>query len=97
MKLFSELWEISEKIYDDTIKGTPTESILDELKYKIDFYRSVSERDIVDEEKQKIKSHLFGEILMTLTQLSLKDNINSYKALNTAIYYKDIDVLSKKY
>lgn len=96
-KHFEELWEESEKCYKETVGNTTSDSILDELRYKIDFYKSVAQGNITDEEKQKIKSHLFGEILMTLTQLSLKDNINSYKALQAAIYYKNIDNLDKKY
>jgi hypothetical protein len=99
-KHFENLWEESECCYKETIDSTTHDSIIDELKYKIDLYKSIANSDIKnikDEEKQKIKSHVFGEILMTLTQLSLKDSINSYKALQLAIYYKNIDTLSKKY
>lgn len=96
-KHFENLWEDAEKCYLETNNSTSPDSILDELSYKITFYKSVHQGNITEEEKQKIKSHLFGEILMTLTQLSLKDNINSYKALQSAIYYKNIDNLDKKY
>lgn len=87
---FENLWETSEKYYLKSINDTKQNNILDELIYKAELYKSINDKDISKEEKDKIKSHLFGEILMTLTQLSLKEDINSYKALYLAIKEKGI-------
>lgn len=79
---FEELWEKCEKTH---IGESNMDSILDELAMKINLYRILSEKkEIPDAELQKIKSRTIGEILFTLTNLSLKDNINVFDALSKA-------------
>ena len=79
---FEELWEKCEKTHEDE---TTIEAILDELAMKINLYRILSEKkEVPDVEIQKIKSRTIGEILFTITNLSLKENINVFEALAKA-------------
>lgn len=97
-KHFENLWEESEKYYKESSNGTEVNSILNELILKINLYKTIDENEsFPKDQKEKIKLHTFGEILMTLTQLSLKDNINSYAALHAALQYKKIEHFGSKY
>lgn len=97
MKHFETLWEEAEKCHSSYISKSTTSSIVEEVSLKLNLYNSVENSGIPTEDKEKTKSHIFGEILLSLTQLSLKDNVNSYKALQTAILHKNIDIFSKLY
>jgi hypothetical protein len=73
-------------------------SILDELILKINLYKALDQKtEIADSERQTIKSRTMGEILLTLTKLSMKDNINVYEALSIAMQYRSIGHYSQKY
>lgn len=98
MKHFEELWEESEKLHKDVISSSNTSELINELIMKINVYKVIDlKTDIPNEERQKIKSRTFGEILLTLTQMSLKDDINVFDALNTAYKYRSIEYYSSKY
>jgi len=82
---FEELWEKGEKLHQDEGSTESVATIIDELSMKINLYKMVDGRiDVPEEERQKVKSRTMGEILLTLTHLSLKDNINVFEALNVA-------------
>lgn len=90
---FEELWEKCEKTHQE---DNPIGSILDELAMKINLYRAISEQtDVPKEELEKVKSRTMGEILLTLTNLSLVENINVFNALNTAQKYRAEENVSK--
>lgn len=94
---FEELWEKCENFHKQSDSST-SNLILDELMLKINLYQAISSRsDLPEEEGQKAKSRTLGEILLTLTHLSLHDNINVFDALNTALHYRSVDVYDKKY
>jgi len=96
---FEEVWEMCEKFHQEESKNaTPCQTILDELMMKINLYRMVdSAADPSNEDKEKAKSRLYGEILLTLTNLSLKDNINVFEALVTSYKNHTIDFYNAKY
>lgn len=93
-KHFEELWEFAEKSFsknDDNIN-----SILTHLLVKVNFYEKIAKQGPTSQEEiKKIKSHLMGEILLTLSHLSLKENIDVFSALKTALYFSNIENLSK--
>lgn len=90
---FEELWEHCENFHNNANLGASTHSIIDELIMKINLYKAIDEKkEIPDEEYQKIKSRTLGEILLTMTKLSLKDNINVFEALGVALQYRNVDV-----
>lgn len=93
---FEDLWEKCEYFHKEFSSQDQTASILQELDLKINLYNLLDNKQIPEEEKNKIKNRTFGEILLTLTNLSLKDNINVYSALYTALQYREIDTYSKK-
>lgn len=95
-KHFEELWVESEKLSESDVPSVSL--ILFELKAKLSVYEALDKSDnIPEEERHKLKSHTFGKILASLTQLSLKDNINSFTALANAINDIKIEQLEAKY
>lgn len=93
---FEELWEKCEKLHQDIGHNDPVSAILDELALKIDLYKMIdSKTEVSAEERLKAKSRTMGEILLTLTDLSLKDNINVFESLSVAQQYRRLE-LNKK-
>lgn len=91
---FEQLWEEGEQLHNND--GSPTPTILDELLMKVNLYKIIDEKsEIPEEERKKIKSRTMGEILLTLTHLSLKDDINVFEALKTANQYRKAENFSK--
>lgn len=94
---FEELWEQCENFYQESKLITNSQSLLEELDLKLNLYRAIdSKKDIPEEERQKVKSRVLGEILLTLTGLSLKDNVNVYEALSIALQYRSADFNARK-
>ena len=94
---FEELWESCENFYKDSKLITNSKALLEELDLKINLYKAVdSKQEIPEEERQKVKSRVLGEILLTLTGLSLKDNVNVYESLSIALQYRSADFYSRK-
>lgn len=93
---FEDLWNKCESLHDG--KAGSAAEIFDELILKLNLYKALDQKsEIPETELQTIKSRTMGEILLTLTKLSLKDNLNVYEALNIAMQYRSIDLFSKKY
>ena len=94
---FEELWEKGENFFKNN-SDLGVQAIVDELMMKINLYKALDSRtEIPEEEKRKLQSRTMGEILLTLTHLSLKDNINTYEALSMALQYRSIEHFSKKH
>jgi hypothetical protein len=94
---FEELWEQGEKFHQESGTGEVPQ-LIDELMMKLNLYKAIDHQaDIPEAERQKIKSRALGEILLTLTHVSLKDNINVFDSLNTALRYRSVEHYSKKY
>jgi hypothetical protein len=82
---FEHLWDKCEKNHDN-ISSDEINSIISELELKINLYKSLNNNENFSEEDlKKIKSRMFGEILFTLTKISLKENINVYVSLKDAL------------
>jgi len=95
---FEELWEECEKLQKDIVVEGNSSEIINELMMKLNIYKAIDlNSNIPNDERQKIKSRTLGEILLTFTQLSLKDNINVYEALYTAYKYRSIEHYASKY
>jgi hypothetical protein len=83
---FSDLWELCENFHKSTTKENSLSSVIDELQLKIGVYKTlINRKDNNCDDLIKAKSKLLGEILFTITLLSLNDNINVYAALNDAL------------
>lgn len=93
---FEELWEKCEAFQKDAIGNNTADIMLEELSIKINLYKVIdAKQEIPLEDRQKVKSRLLGEILLTLTGLSLKDNINVYESLNIALQYRSLSHYGK--
>lgn len=85
---FEDLWQSCEDFNKDKKEETIS-SLLEELEYKIALYKVIdNKKDIPKEEKFKIKSRTLGEILLSLTNISLIDDINVYESLSQALQYR---------
>jgi hypothetical protein len=94
---FEKLWEQAEEFQKAGSANSNIQQIIDELMMKINLYKAIdSKTEIPEEDRQKVKSRTLGEILLTLTSLSLKDNINVYESLNMALQYRSIDFYVRK-
>lgn len=88
---FSELWEKCEQLHKDASSDASVSTIIDELEYKIALYKAIDKKkEIPKEENAKIKSRTLGEILLSLTNISLIDDINVYDSLNQALQYRKV-------
>lgn len=95
---FENLWEKCEQLHQDFVEKDEVQTIINELLMKLNLYKAFDEKaEIPKEEIEKIKSRTFGEILLTLTNLSLKDRINVFDALGTAYKYRAVQHYSEKH
>jgi len=95
---YEELWEKCEEYHKESSIDDDAESIVKEITMKLGLYDAVNKQISSSiEDKEKAKSRLLGEILFSLTALSLKDNINVYEALQIALMHHNIDLYSDKY
>lgn len=90
MKHFEHLWEEAENFHKNNhVFSQQEKELWQELKLKIDTVIRViesSDSNLIS----KAKFHAFGEILLCLTALSIKANINVFKALETALKLRNI-------
>lgn len=95
---FEELWEKCEKLHQACGANETVTDIIDELMMKINLYKVIDlKTEIPLEERQKIKSRTIGEILLTLTNLSFRDNINVFESLSVAEQYRSVEGYARKY
>ena len=79
---FEELWEKCEKLHN---KEDSVTSVISELEMKLNLYKLLSGNvNVPDHELKMIKSRAMGEILLTLTNLSQKDNVDVFESLSLA-------------
>jgi hypothetical protein len=79
---FEDIWNESESFHSKESFS------FEELELKIKIYQLLDSTNLSEEDKNKAKEIAFGEILFTLTNLSLKDNINVFEALKKVLKLK---------
>lgn len=95
---FSELWEKSEAFHKQNSSEDSSNDILDEIMLKVNLRKAIEQKEgISQEDKENAKSRLMGEILFSLTNLSLRDNINVFEVLQIALSQHSISHYSEKY
>jgi hypothetical protein len=90
-KTFDDLWNACEQLHQETDQDNQTNTavLMEELLLKINLYKALDARtEMSEEDRQNIKSRTLGEVLLTLTHISLIDNINVFEALNMALQYR---------
>lgn len=94
---FEELWTECENVHLAS-NGVALSGLLEELVLKVNLYRAIDQKtELPPGELANMKSRTMGEILLTLTGLSAKDNINVFEALSVAQQFHAIEHYSKKY
>lgn len=95
---FEDLWESAEKTLQEDTDVSDSASILKEIYSKLTVYTALdSNASMSQEDRSRLKIHIFGKILLTITQLSYKDNVDVYKALKSALDEARISQLEEKY
>ena|ERR1017187_8674045 len=95
---FENLWVECEKLHEESNKRDSAAILLDELMMKLNLYRAIAEKtEGASTELQKMKDRAMGEVLLVLTKISAKENINVYEALSIAAQYHSIVHFSQKY
>lgn len=94
---FEELWVQCEELQKRAAFTTDVKIIMDEIMLKMQLYKTLDSKiaEMPEEERAKVKSRALGEILLTLTCLSMKENIDVFEALSTALNYRTIQHLDK--
>ena len=84
---FEDLWLLAEGS-QKLLNKTP-QLLIDELQIKIGLYKAISiKSDIPIDDLLNAKTRIMGEILLSLSGLSLVDDIDVYQALSVAIASK---------
>lgn len=95
---FSELWENAEKTLGEEIAISSPEELIKEASAKFNLYSLLSNNNnLSEEDKLRFKTHTFGKILLALTKLSAKDNVNVFIALKNALDDAKIEMFEEKY
>ena len=98
MMHFEDLWTKCEDFQKEASEARDIPGMAEELIMKINLYKAMTDKTkIPTEELQKMRTRILGEILLTLTGLSLKDNVNVFEALAQALQYRTIEHLDSKH
>jgi hypothetical protein len=98
LKTFDQVWEEGEALFKDQVAEDDLDSTLKELELKIGLYRLLAEKkEFPVEEMKAAKMKTMGEILLSMTHLSLLENINVYAALKETVLYRGIDHFAEKH
>lgn len=93
---FEELWQQCEAFHKNS--NGKISDLIDELYLKLNLYKTIDLKDNMSiEDKKQIKSRTLGEILLTITHLSLLDDVNTFKCLLDALQYRELEFYSKKH
>ncbi len=76
---FEQLWEMCEKLHKDS----KSDDVVGEILMKLQLYKMLTKQENI-KDLQESKERLLGEIIFSLTKLSLKDNIDVFQSLATA-------------
>jgi len=95
---FEDLWEKCESFHKENSGDESSADIVQELTMKLGLYSAIIQKsEVSSDDMEKAKSRLIGEILLSLTALSLKENINVFEALQSALTQRSINHYSDKY
>lgn len=87
MEKFEQLWNDCE---NSQIKLTSSDfnSLLDEVSLKINILKGINNKILSVEAKKEAIEYMYGEILYTMTGISLIENINVYPLMNKILQEK---------
>lgn len=83
---FENLWEQAENLQLEEIKDSSSEDIINELIIKFKLYSNLNKLN--ESEQKEAKKIIFESILLLITQLSSKDNLNVFLILKKALEEK---------
>lgn len=102
MQHFENLWEEAEKLLKQDTDISSCHELLKEAIGKLsalDALNTLSQKEesMSPEDAIKLKTNIMGKLILVLTQISAKDNINVYAALKAALDDKKITIFEAKY
>lgn len=86
IKHFEDLWGAAEKSFQNDL-NIENEVILNKASINLNLFKTLSKYPAT-EDLDKIKAHLMGELLLSLSHLSLKENIDVFYAMQLALKKK---------
>lgn len=94
---FENLWEDAEKTLSDETNISSQEELIKEIEAKLTVYNLLCKASMPEQDLFRLKTHTLGKIILAITQLSAKDNINVFAALKVSLDEAKISVLENKY
>ena len=96
-KTFDQLWEASEQAQSSQTSLLTIPDLISTLKNQLTAYQVIDQSEMIEEAKQRLKQDWMGDILLTLCQVSAKDNINTFSSLQNALEKLKILELANKH
>ena len=87
MKTFEELWNDCENSQVQ-LTSSDFNSLLDEISLKINMIKNINNKIQSVEAKKEAIEFMYGEMLYTMTGISLIENINVYPLMNKVLQDK---------
>jgi len=101
MAHFEDLWNEAEQLLAENTKVSRLEELGREGEVKmrlLGFVRQLQYEDHrSDEEVKSLMTRTMGKLLLTLTQISMKENIDVFAALKDAVEAEKVYIFEKRY
>lgn len=98
MATFDQLWEEAEKtLQEETAMSLSSQELIKELIAKLNLYEKFNSLEMDPADKATLLTNAMGKALLVLTQISFKDNINTYAALKAALDDKKVEIFTERY
>lgn len=100
MAHFEDLWEQAEELLRAETSVSSWEDLTQEALAKFHVLAQIKEETFsasTPEELIQLRANVLGKLLLVLSQLSAKNGINVYAALNQAVENRKISVFENRY
>lgn len=84
---FEQLWSVAEDSFKSELDCDVNE-ILNKLSLSIRLYKNINDKSSSTQEIKAIKAHLLGELLLEISHLSMKENIDVFNALMASLKFR---------
>jgi hypothetical protein len=95
---YETLWESAEQELATQTAKLSTQELINQLILQLTAYQKLDQAEETPADlKTGLKTQWFGEVLLSLTQLSYLEQVNTFTALETALERAKILSLAQKY
>lgn len=100
MAHFEDLWEQAEQLLQTETSVSSWDELMQEALAKLHVLAQMKEETFsgsTHAELVQLRANVLGKLLLVMSQLSAKDGINVYAALNQAVENRKITVFENRY